>query len=452
MKVVIIGNGKIGSNLTSLLVKENHDVTVIDNKSEALKKSLDSMDIMCVEGNGATVEKQVEAGVNKAGLLIATTPFDELNMMCCLVAKKLGAKRTVSRVRDPEYFSQIHLIKDDIGLSMVINPELTTANEISRVLIFPTAARVEVFEKGRLELVEHKISNDSPFVGMTLAEIYKQQKIKFLICAVQRDTEIYIPSGDFILRGGDRINITATHSEMEKFFRVNGPVKNKVKNVMIVGGGRIGYYLAMQLVNLGMRVKIIEKSMKRCQMLCDMLPKAIIINGDGTDQELLMEEGVDDVDAFVALSGIDEENIIMSLYAKNNTEAKVITKISRDTYLEMAENIGLDSVVSPRELTTDTILSYVRSITNTAGNSIESLYNLVGDNVEAIEFSVKEKIPELTNVPLRELKLKKDILICSIVRNRKVMIPDGSDHIEVGDSVIIATKEHHFNNLADILD
>lgn len=452
MNVVIVGNGKIGSKLTSLLVKENHDVTVIDRKVKALKKTMETQDVMCIEGNGATADVQTEAGVNKAGLLIATTPFDELNMMCCLIAKKLGAKRAISRVRDPEYFKQTELIKDEMGLSMVINPELTAAYEISRNLIFPTAAKVEVFEKGRVELVEHVISEDSPLIGLSLAEIYKRFKIKMLICAVQRASGIFIPGGDFIIRSGDRINITASHQEIERFFRLSGPMKNKVKTVLIVGGGRIGYYLALQLLGMGMRVKIIEKSLDRCKQLCDLLPKAIIINGDGTDQDLLQEEGISDIDAFVALSGIDEENIIMSLYVKNNTDAKVVTKVNRDTYIEMSGMLGLDSVVSPKDLTTNTILSYVRSVTNTGGNGIESLYKLVGNNVEAIEFLVKEKTPELTNVPIKKLRLKRDILICAIVRNRKVIIPNGDDQIEQGDSVVIVTMEHRFNNLKDILD
>ena len=260
MKVVIVGDGKIGNNLASLLVEEDHDVTVIDCKAEALKKTLSSQDVMCIEGNGATAEVQIEAGVKKAGLLIATTPHDELNMLCCLIGKKLGAKKAISRVRNPEYYKQIDLIRDDMGLSMVINPEFTTADEISRMLIFPTATKVEIFQKGRIELVEHKIKEDSPLVGLTLAEIYKRLKVKFLICAVQRGTNIYIPSGDFIIRAGDKINISASHNEIENFFKISNQFKNRIKTVIIVGGGRIGYYLALQLINMGMKVKIIEKS------------------------------------------------------------------------------------------------------------------------------------------------------------------------------------------------
>ena len=452
MKVVIVGNGKIGSKLTSLLVKENHDVTVIDNKTEALAKTLNTEDAMCIEGNGATAEIQLEAGVNKAEMLIATTTNDELNMLCCLVAKKLGVKKAISRVRNPEYFKQIDLIKDEMGLSMVINPEQTAANEISRILIFPTAAKVEVFEKGRVELVEHKVSDDSPLVGYSLQEIYKKLKIKFLICAVQRESGIFIPGGDFIIRAGDRISITASHQEIERFFRINGSLKNKIKTVLIVGGGRIAYYLSLQLLSFGMKVKIIEKDLEKCKNLCNLLPKATIINGDGTDQELLNEEGLEDIDAFVALSGIDEENIIMSLYAKNHTNAKIITKVSRDRYINMADMLGLDSIVSPKNLTTNIILSYVRSLNDTKGSSIESLYNLVDNKVEAIEFLVKEPITNITNIPIREMKLKKNILICAIVRNRKTIIPNGNDQIEPGDSIVIATKDYHFCNLKDILD
>ncbi len=452
MKVVIIGDGKIGSNLAALLVGEGHNVTVVDIKPEALKRSMNYQDVMCIEGNGATVDVQQEAGVGKADLLIASTPFDELNMLCCLIAKKLGAEKTVSRVRNPEYYKQIDLIKDDIGLSMVINPELTTASEICRVLIFPTAAKVEIFEKGRVELVEHKLPEESTLIGLSLAEIYKRLKIKFLICAVQRGQEIYIPSGDFILESGDRINIAASHSDIERFFRQNGSLKNRVKTVLIVGGGRVGVYLARQLLAVGMRVKIIEKSYDRCTELCDSVPKATIINGDGTDQDLLRDEGIADVDAFIALSGIDEENIIMSLYAKNNSNAKVVTKINRDTYVHMAGMLGLDTIVSPKQLATGNILSYVRSLKNAADSSIESLYHLVGDKVEAIEFTVKEKIPGLTGIPLMDIHLKKNILICAVIRKRQVIIPNGSDTIELGDSVVIVTKEHRFTNLRDILD
>lgn len=451
MKIVIIGNGKIGSKLSAMLVQEGHDITVVDCKESNLRKVQNTLDVMCIEGNGATAETQLEAGVNKATLLIAATPYDELNVLCCLIGKRLGAKKTISRVRMPEYYQQMHLIREDLGLSMVINPELSTADEIMRVLVFPSAAKVEVFGKGKLELVEYRLPDFPWLEGISLVELYKKIKTKLLICAVQREDEVFIPGGDFQLRAGDRIHVAASHKNIERFFRSSGFMKDKVKTVMLVGGGRVCYYLAKQLLNVGMKVKIIEKDQERCDKLAELLPKAIVIWGDGTDQDLLIEEGVLDVDGFVALTGIDEENMIISLFAKDSTNAKVVTKISRENYIDLASELGLDCVVSPKMLTTGNVLSYVRSLASTAGSEIESLYHLVGNQVEAIEFRVKDRIPNLVGVPLRDVQLKKNILICAIIRKREIVVPDGSAVIELGDSVVIVSKEHHFSRLKDIL-
>lgn len=453
MKFVVIGAGKIGATLSEQLVEEGHSVIAVDSNPEAVKKLLNSQDIMCIEGNGATAGVQIDAGVKGSDMLIATTAHDELNMVCCMLGRQLGAKKTICRVRNPEYLDQIDIIKNQLGLALIINPELYTAQEIVNGLVFPTASRLEVFGKGKVEMVELKLSEGSPFIGLTLAEIYKRLKLKFLICAVQREHGIFIPTGDFVLHADDRINIAATHSDIERFFRENGLVKTKIKSVMIVGGGRIGFYLAKQLSAMGMRVKVIEKDYNRCTELCDEIPKATIIHGDGTDQELLLDEGIRDVDAFVALSGLDEENIIMSLYAKNNSEAKTITKINRDSYVDMARMLGLDTLVMPKLLTTATILSYVRSLENASSESrIESLYHLIGNQVEAIEFNIKEAIPGLTGVPLKDIKIKKDILICAIIKKRQVIIPSGNDTIELDNSVIIVTKDQRFSELRDILE
>ena len=397
MKIVIIGNGKIGSNLAALLVQEGHDITVVDCDETHLRKSQNTLDVMCIEGNGATAETQLEAGANKATLLIAATPYDEVNVLCCLIGKRLGTKKTISRVRMPEYYQQMHLIREDLGLSMVINPELSTADEIMRVLVFPSAAKVEVFGKGKLELVEYRLPDFPWLENITLVELYKKIKTKFLICAVQRDEKVFIPSGDFALQEGDRIHVAASHRNIERFFRASGFMKDKVRTVMIVGGGRVGYYLSKQLLAVGMKVKLIEKDRERCEKLSDLLPKAIVICGDGTDQDLLIEEGVLEVDGFVALTGIDEENMIISLFAKDSTNAKVVTKVSRENYIDLSSELGLDCVVSPKSLTMGNVLSYVRSLESTAGSEIESLYHLVGDQVEAIEFRVKERIPDPEN-------------------------------------------------------
>lgn len=452
MDIVIIGYGKIGSNLSQLLVNEGHNVTVIDNDPVALERAENTQDILVVEGNGATAEVQLGAGVNKADILISTTPYDELNMMCCLIAKKLGAVKTISRVRNPDYYKQVDLIKEDLGLSMVINPEILTANEIRRVLIFPSADKVEVFEKGKVELVEHKLEEGSMIANLSLIEIYKRTKIKFLICAVVRNDQIYIPSGDFILHEGDRIHLAASHKDIEKFFRANGSMKDKVKAVMIVGGGRICHYLALQLTNIGMRVKIIERDLKRCEELCDLLPKAVVIHGNGSDQELLMEEGLADADGFIALTGYDEENILMSLFAKNNSLAKVVTKVNGDSFINLSSQLGLDCLISPKHITSSNILSYVRSLKNTSESNIESMYHLVKNQVEAIEFKIRENIPEIVGVPIKDFNLKKNLLICAIIRKRETIIPGGDDVIMLGDSVVIVSKEHHFSDIRDILE
>ena len=451
MKVEIIGNGKAGSSLSSMLANEGHDVTVIDINAAALEKTQNTEDVMCIEGNGIDADVQRDAAVNKAGMVIAATHHDEVNLLCCLIARKLGAKRTISRVRNPEYYKQIDFIRDDLGLSMAINPEGITADEILRVLITPDAAKVEVFEKGKMELVEYKIPDNSPILNLSLLEIYKRTKIKFLICAVQRDSEIYIPGGDFVLRSGDRINIAAAHKEIEQFFKMNGSIKDKVKSCMIVGGGRICYYLTKSLLGMGMHVKIIEKNLEKCRQLAQLFPKASVIHGDGTDQDMLAEERIRDTDAFVAITGIDEENIIMSLYAKNNSNAKVVTKVNRESYVGLTSQIGLDCIISPKYLTTNSVLAYVRSLDNTESN-IESIYHIVDDRVEAAEFKIRENIPRLIGVPLKDLKIRKNILICSVVRGRQVIIPDGSTTIELNDSVVVISKEHRFSDIRDILE
>ena len=451
MKMVIIGNGKAGSSLSSMLANEGHDVTVIDINAAALEKTQNTEDVMCIEGNGIDADVQRDAAVNKAVMVIAATHHDEVNLLCCLIARKLGAKRTISRVRNPEYYKQIDFIRDDLGLSMAINPEGITADEILRVLITPDAAKVEVFEKGKMELVEYKIPDNSPILNLSLLEIYKRTKIKFLICAVQRDSEIYIPGGDFVLRSGDRINIAAAHKEIEQFFKMNGSIKDKVKSCMIVGGGRICYYLTKSLLGMGMHVKIIEKNLEKCRQLAQLFPKASVIHGDGTDQDMLAEERIRDTDAFVAITGIDEENIIMSLYAKNNSNAKVVTKVNRESYVGLTSQIGLDCIISPKYLTTNSVLAYVRSLDNTESN-IESIYHIVDDRVEAAEFKIRENIPRLIGVPLKDLKIRKNILICSVVRGRQVIIPDGSTTIELNDSVVVISKEHRFSDIRDILE
>ncbi|MCQ2464918.1 MAG: Trk system potassium transporter TrkA [Oscillospiraceae bacterium] len=452
MKVVIIGSGKVGSNISNALSKEGHDVTVIDTNKTALEKIQDVQDVMCIEGDGADLNVLKEADVGKSGLFIATTPHDELNLLCCLFAKKLGAGRTMSRVRNPMYFSQVDMLKEDVGLSMVINPELITSDEIMRILVFPSAAKLEVFSRGRIELVEHRLSENSELDGMTLAEIYKKHKIKYLIGAVERDSQIFIPGGDFILHSGDIINIAASHRNLEGFFKAIGSMRTKIRTVMIVGGGKVCSYLVRQLLAAHMTVKVIEIDREKCNELAVAFPKANIIHADGTDQEVLVEQGIKHADAFISMTGIDEENIIMSLFAIKNSNAKVITKINRESYREIAGQVGLDCLISPKLQTESVVLSYVRSMKNTSGSNIEALYHLVDNKAEAIEFRIKRHIEGIVGIPLRNINLKKNILICGIIRRRSVIIPNGDDVIETDDSVIIISKDHHFSDITDILE
>lgn len=450
MKIVIIGAGKVGKKISDQLVMENHDIIVIDNDASRLNTVNNNHDIMCIQGNGTLSEVQLEAGIDSADVMIATMPNDELNMLCCLIAKKLGAKHCIARVRNPEYYRQLDLIKDELGLSMTVNPEFSAAAEISRVLILPAAAQVEVFAKGRVELIEFKITDTNPLVGYTLADIYNKYKIKILVCAVQRDGEVIIPDGNFIPQAGDRISIACNHHEAEKFFKRMGSNNNKIKSVMIIGGGRIGYYLAKQMSSIGVTVKIIENDYKRCLELSELLTDVAIINADGTDHNTLKEEGIESVDAFAALTGIDEENMIMAMYAKNKQVPKVIAKINRGSYVALSDHIGLDSIVSPKLIAANNILGYIRAMKNSENsNNIETIYKLVDEKVEAVEFTVREKA-EYTNKPLRELKTRKDALIASIVRKRKPIIPGGDDEILVGDSVIVVTSTNNLQDLSDL--
>lgn len=451
MNIVIIGDGKVGHKLAKQLSDERYNVALIDQNEKKLKSSLNELDVACFVGNGASAEVQKEAGVPGADLVIACTSTDEMNMFCCLLAKRLGAKQTIARVRSPLYFQQIHLLKEDLKLSMAVNPELVLAGEISRVLIFPAAAKVETFCKDRVELVEVTVGEKSVVQGVSLRDLYKRYQIKMLICAVQRGGEVYIPDGNFVPQQGDKINIAASHRDIEDFFKLTGSLGLKVKNVMICGGGRVAYYLAHQLLALGMQVKIIEQDEERCMELCELLPKATIIHGNAADHELLEEEDIAKADAFVALTGMDEENIIMSMYAKSRNVPKVITKVNEQALQFMADQLGMESVVSAKDVTAGVILGYVRAMNNSMGSAnIESVYQLCGGRVEAMEFRIREAT-RYTGVRLKELTIKENHLVACIVRKRQIIIPGGNDTLEVGDSVIVVSASQGLEDLQDIL-
>lgn len=451
MKIVIIGDGKVGYKLAKQLSAEEYDVVLIDNNERKLRDAINRMDIFCVTGEGGSVEVQKNAGVPDSDLVIACTSTDECNMLSCLIARRIGAKHTIARIRNPIYYQQIDILKKDLHLSMAVNPELTVAGDISRVLLFPDASKVETFVKGRVELIELPITEKSRLVGMSLAEMYNRLQIKVLVCAVEHGEEVRIPDGDYVMDAGDRLHIAASHQELNNFFKTLGYRKTKIKKVLICGGGRVSYYLALRLCSMGRQVKIVEKVPEKCERLCEILPKATIINGDASDHDLLIEEGVQEADAFIALTGMDEENIIMSLFAKSQGVPKIIAKVNEDRRARMLEDFGIDSIVSAKTATADAILSYVRARKNSQGSAnVETMYQLVDGKVEALEFIIKAET-KYTNIPLKDLTLKSNNLIACIARRRKIIIPNGEDCMQVGDNVIVITMEKQIQDIQEIL-
>ncbi|MBQ7010835.1 MAG: Trk system potassium transporter TrkA [Clostridia bacterium] len=451
MKIVIIGAGKIGMYLASCLSEDGNSVTLIDSDAKTVEDAVNAIDVNGVMGNGVNITVQKDAGVNKCDVLIATTGSDEINMLCCLIAKKLGVKRTVARIRDPEYSRQFILMLDMMGLDFAVNPELESASEMSRLLRYPTAISLDSFAKGKVDLAEMIVPEGSAIDGVKISELSRTlDNTRLLVCAIQRGDEVMIPNGESVIMAGDKIHFTASHDQLAAFFNKIGAYAKKVRRVLIIGGGRIAYYLARRLQDSGMTIKIVEIDEKRCLELSEMLPKAEIIHGDGTDQSLLDEIGFSQYDACVAATGIDEENIIISMYAKHVGMGKIITKISKSTMLDMLASVDIDTVISPRQITENLILSYVRALENTEGSSVITLHKVVDGRVEALEFRVSEN-SAVINIPLFELNLKSGLLISCIIRGNNVIIPGGRDVILPGDSVIVVTVNHKLNDLDDIL-
>lgn len=451
MRIIIVGCGKVGMTITEQLSLEKHDITVIDKNMDVIQEVTNNFDVMGVVGNGASLSVQKEAGVEDANLLIAVTDSDELNLLCCLIAKKAGNTNTIARVRNPIYSKEIGFIKGELGLSMTINPEQAAAAEIARVLRFPSAIEIDTFAKGRVELLKFTISEDSPLHNMTLIDLSQKYKADVLVSIVERGEEVIIPRGSFLLQTGDNISIITTPSKAKTFFHKIGLDTHQSKNVMIVGGGTIAFYLANQLINSGIAVKIVERDRNRCEELSELLPKATIINGDATNQDVLLEEGIQQVDAFVSLTGIDEGNIFLSLFAKNCSKAKVITKINRISFNDIIHTFNLGSLIYPKNITAEYIIQYVRAMQNSIGSNIETLYKLNDNKVEALEFVISADAP-IINTPLQNLKLKNNMLIGCINRNGMIMIPNGQTQIQVGDTVIVITTQTGLQDISDILN
>ena len=450
MKIIVVGCGKVGAAVTAQLSREGHDIAVIDVNSSVLTDISNNYDVMGVIGNGASHAVQMEAGIETADLLIAATDSDELNLLCCLIAKKAGGCNTIARVRNPVYNGEIDFIKEELGLSLTVNPEMAAATEAARVLRFPSAVQIETFAKGKVEIIKVRIPDGSVLDGCPLAQIHKRTGTDVLICTVERGEQVEIPNGSFVLKAGDVISIVASKQNTRDFVSRIGLKSRRVKDCIIIGGGKVAFYLAQQLLESGIRVKIIEKDRDRCEELCAALPKAVIINADAANQHILMEEGIRECESFVTLTGMDEENLFLSLFAQECSKAKVITKVDRMDFDEIIKRLDLGTLLHPKNITADNILRYVRALQNSIGSNVESLYKIIENKVEALEFKIQQDSP-IVGIPLAQLKVKPGVLIACISCDGKIIIPNGNSRIKEGDSVIVVTSHLGFGDIRDIL-
>ena len=451
MKIIVVGCGKVGSVLAEQLNKENHEVTVIDSNSDKLELMLERLDVQSYMGNGSSYKVQMSAGVKQADLLIAVTSKDETNLLSCLIARKAGNCHTIARVRDFTYYDEINFIKDELGLSMYVNPEYDAAREIARLVQVPSAMELDVFAKGRVNMVGIKVEDRSMLDGMRILDVRTKISENILVCIIERGGEVIIPKGQDFIRKGDNVSFIVPISEMSRVFQRIGAVTKPIKNVMIAGGGTIAYYLAVMLKMARVNVKIIERDKARCEFLSEQLSDAIIIHGDATNQELLLEEGISTTDAFVSLTNMDEENIMLSLYANEVSQAKLITKVNKITFNNVIRNLPIGSVISPKNIIAERIIRYVRTVKTTPGSNVETLYR-INEKVEAIEFKVKNAVKNIVDIPIMDLKMRKDLLICAINRKNKFFTPNGKDTIQTGDLVIVVTSCLGLNDLSQIIE
>lgn len=451
MNIIVVGCGKIGTTILSSLVAEGHNVVALDSNPNTINEITNLYDAIGICGNGNDCDTLSEAGVEKAELFVAVTGSDEFNMLSCFLARRMGAKHTIARIRNPEYNDQnLGFIKKQLGLSMAINPDLLAAQELFNILKLPSAAKIETFSRRDFEMIELKLRQESVLDGVSLIELRKKYDVKLLVCVVQRDNEVFIPDGSFVLKSGDKIGITATTSEILRFLKMLGVMQKQARNIMILGGSRTAYYLSKMLMGIGNTVKIVEKDHKRCIELSETLPNAVIINGDGAGQELLNEEGLSSMDAFISLTGMDEENILISFYAAAQNVPKVISKVNRDEFMYLAEKIGLDCTISPKNIISDILVRYARALENSLGSNVETLYQIMDGKAEALEFNIVAD-SAVTEIPLKDMKLKPNTIIAGIMRGRRVIIPSGDDLILPEDKVVIITSGYKLNDISDIL-
>lgn len=450
MKIIIVGCGNVGTTLAEQLSSEGHDITVIDTREQLVKDVSAAFDVLGIVGNGASFNVQSEADIGNADLLVAVTGADELNLLCCLIARKAGGCHTIARVSNPVYSNEIGFIKEELGLSMIINPQQTAAREMARMLKFPSALKVDTFAKSRSELLVYRIEEDSPLCNMQLKEMKGKLHCDVLIPVVERGEQIVIPGGDFRMMAKDNITVIGTQLKMMELFKKLGKPTAAVRDIMIIGGGITSIYLAKQMLQMGIKVKIIERDMKRCEELAEMLPKAMIIHGDATDKDVLLEEGLVQTGAFVANTNFDEENIMLTLFAKSLSKAKLITKIHRVAYDDIVNNLDLGSIIYPKYIMAAHIIKYVRAMKNSIDSNIESLYRLNDNRVEVLEFMIKENSP-IVGIPLAELKLKPNVIIGCITHKGQLTVARGQSVIAVGDTVILITTQTGMHDIRDAL-
>lgn len=451
MKIVIIGLGSIGRTILKSLSGEGHTITIIDDDKNLIEGLIERYDVFGVVGNGACMDIQREANTQDSDLMIALTRNDELNIFACLVAKRLGVRHTIARVRNPDYRKQIAQMKDDLGISLVVNPERETADEIFNLINLPSVSRMEHFAEGKVLLVEVTAKKGCPLIGESLISLGKKLTSRVLVCAVQRGDEVIIPSGSFQIREGDRIHFTADSKNLGDFLAEANLVKTPFKHIMIVGGGRIGFYLADSLSNKRYAVKLIEENPAKAEALAEDLPNVTVSCGNGTQHDLLIEEGIEAMDAFVALTDVDEENIIVSMFANKKGVKKSITQIESDDLFGMLDELGIDNTVSPKQVVASRIISYARALANSRGSNVLTLYQLVNNQVEALEFAAKKQA-SIYDRPLKDLTIKRNCLIACIIRNNNVIIPNGNSQIRLGDHVVVVTTHKNFDDLTDVFE
>ncbi|MBQ4578962.1 MAG: Trk system potassium transporter TrkA [Clostridia bacterium] len=450
LQIIIVGCGKVGRTLVEQLTQEGHNITIIDRDAQKVQAIANLYDVMGVHGNGASYSLLQEAGIENTDLLIAVTESDELNLLCCTVAKQVGDCAAIARVRTPDYSKEAGYLREKLGLAMIINPEMEAAAEAARILYLPTALEIDSFAHRQADLIKFKVPEGNVLDGMNLITLGKKIAPDILICAAERDGKVTIPRGNFCIRSGDILSFAASRAVGKKFLEDIGFKTNRVRNAMLIGGGKAAFYLAKQLINMGIQVKIIEINKARCEELSILLPKAVIINGDGTNEDLLREEGIERAEAVVALTGIDEENILLTLYARKVSNAKTITKINRISFQDVINSLDLGSVIYPKYITAETIIRYVRAMKESMDCNIETLYHMFDHRAEAVEFRV-DAPSGVTDKPLMELELKDNLLVCAIYRDGKVRIPNGRDVIRVGDSIMVVTTHSGFSDIQDIL-